>query len=153
MLKVGARVIIGVDPDCDHHGVATFDGGKLVNLSMMRNIQLVDYALSFGSVIMAIENTLEHKMLYARNRTACAKVRDRIAIGVGKNQQSQTELMRVLDHHKFPYLLFPPQHANWADNKELFERETGWKGQSNKDTRSAAYFGFIALRQITKTAR
>jgi hypothetical protein len=35
----------------------------------------------------------------------------------------------------------------WKDaaGKKEFERVTGWKGRSNEDTRSAAYFGYLGV--------
>lgn len=56
------------------------------------------------------------------------------------------DLQRMLDHYEIPYVLHRPQAGNWADKRPLFEKVTGWKGNSNPDTRSAAYFGFLALK-------
>lgn len=70
-----------------------------------------------------------------------------ISVGIGRCQQAQAEVMRELDDQDIPYSLHKPTSANWANNKAMFERMTGWKGRSNSETRSAAYFGFVAVRQ------
>ena len=65
----------------------------------------------------------------------------------------QAEIMRELDSRGIPYELHKPSGGNWADNKVRFERVTGWKGRSNPETRSAAYFGYLAVMKATKEVR
>ena len=55
--------------------------------------------------------------------------------------------MQWLDSLGVPYKLHKPQKGNWAKDKARFEKVTGWKGRSNEDTRSAAYFGFLEINK------
>ena len=59
--------------------------------------------------------------------------------------QAQVTLMRAFDHYEIPYILHKPSKNNFADDKNKFERLTGWDKRSNRDTRSAAYFGLLAI--------
>ena len=37
-----------------------------------------------------------------------------------------------------------------AEHKSKFEKITGWTGRSNEDTRSAAFFGFLAASKSNR---
>ena len=39
-----------------------------------------------------------------------------------------------------------PTKSNFAGDSERFKRVTGWQGKSNKDLRSAAFFGFLGCK-------
>lgn len=136
--------VIGVDPDSDKHGVAVYFKGELKELHMLPRIDLVAMARDLGAYV-SIENVLANNFVYARNANSKA-IQSNIALKVGRCQQAQTELMRDLDHLGIKYELHKPTKANWAKNKAQFEKATGWAQRSNEDTRSAAYFGFIARK-------
>ena len=144
--------VIGVDPDTDKHGVAIYSNGELVSLLKLNTIELVERFRFSSDLVFSIENTLANKFIYTRNKTGNDEVNhndevnQKIMLSVGRCQQAQTELMRWLDHYGMPYILNAPQKGNWADNKAQFKKVTGWQGRSNKDTRSAAFFGYIAIR-------
>lgn len=141
-----AQMIVGVDPDSQKSGVAIYLDGKLESLRLMSTVEIVTEILQASpDVMFSIENVLANNMLYARNRHGSTSVQNKIALSVGRCQNAQFELMQWLDHYKTPYVLHAPQKGNWADNKPLFEKVTGWKGQSNADTRSASYFGYLGL--------
>ena len=139
------NTVIGVDPDTDKHGVATYVDGKLHSLLKLNTIELVEKFRFYNEAVFSIENTLVNKFIYARNKTKNNAVNQKIMLNVGRCQQAQIELMRWLDYYGMPYILNAPQKGNWADNEEQFKKVTGWKKRSNKDTRSAAYFGFLAV--------
>lgn len=146
MISVMIEHVFGVDPDSDRHGVAHYCKGRLIALHMMRTIELIEHAKALGEpCLFGIEHTLSNKSLYARNRTGSTAAQNHMAIAVGRCQQAQLELMRHCDHAKFAYILHQPQKGNWADDKAQFEKVTGWTKQSNRDTRAAAYFGFLSL--------
>lgn len=140
-------IVVGIDPDTDKHGVAIYKHGKLIGLNNWELPRLVYYIAGMDQDIttFAIEDVNSQNFIYSRNVTGKKKVDQSIARSVGKCQQAQVELMRMLDYYKVPYKLYKPQRGNWADNKAQFQKLTGWKKQSNENTRSAAYFGFLAL--------
>ena len=67
-------------------------------------------------------------------------------MAIGRCQQSQVELMRLIDDRNVNYVLHKPQKGNWAKNKAQFEKVTGWTKRSNEDTRAAAYFGWLGCK-------
>lgn len=142
------QIVIGVDPDSEAHGVAIYQGGTLVDLKMLPLMELVILAAGApGAVLVSIENVMANQFVYTRNRKASKAAESKVAMSIGRCQQAQVELQRMLDHYEIPYVLHRPQSGNWADKRELFQKITGWTGNSNPDTRSAAYFGFLALKK------
>lgn len=141
--------VIGIDPDAVRHGVAIYINGKLYELKMMNTPELIiDFIPSIQDthrIKLSIEDVCANKFVYAQKMKGNKSVTSQIGIRVGMVQQAQIELMRWLDRYLMAYELHKPQAGNWADKRELFERITGWKGQSNADTRAAAYFGYLAL--------
>lgn len=138
-------LIVGIDPDAESHGVAVYESGKLVELSKLQLVPIIE-KFSGVEVLFSIENVLANKFVYRRNQHNNAVVQSNIAMKVGRVQQAQAELMRLLDHLKKPYVLYEPQKGNWAKDRAGFELATGWAKNSNEDTRAAAYFGYLALR-------
>ena len=136
--------IIGIDPDSDRHGVAVYQNGKLNHLAMHTLQELISKWMVGGlSVAFSIENTMANQFVYSRNQHSSKAAQSKIAMQIGRCQQSQVELQRMLDYYEIPYTLHKPTKANFSKDKPMFERLTGWKERSNEDTRSAAYFGLL----------
>lgn len=152
-MKSSEYFVVGIDPDSKQHGVAIYQGVKLASLHMLATPYLVEKLLEVreqGIMRVIIEHTDANKFIYARNETGNAKVRTKKGMGVGKNQQAQCEVCGWLDYHNIEYKLVKPSRDNWAEDKARFNRITGWKGTSNKDTRSAAFFGFLGLPRVQR---
>jgi len=143
------NVVVGVDPDSEKHGIAVFVNGTLSRLEMMSTVDIVkEFCNSIsihGPFVFSIENVMANQFVYARNRKGSTANQSRIAMHIGRCQQAQVELMRWLDHYSIPYVLHKPTKSNWANDKAKFEMATGWKKQSNADTRSAAFFGMLEV--------
>ena len=146
-------VVIGIDPDSKAHGVAVYRNGKLETLECMPLMKLylfIDNELNSDSkVIVHIENVKDNnavfvkpKRSYSGKELAEVKARSRT---LGMVQQSQTEVERLLEHLGVDYKLHKISKM-WKKDKKQFELVTGWKGRSNEDTRSGAYFGFLGLK-------
>jgi hypothetical protein len=134
--------VIGVDPDSDRHGVAVYRDGNLSALAMASSIEIVEHGKEPGTLVV-IENVMANQFVYARNRHGSKSAQSKIAMHIGRCQQAQVELQRLLDHNSIKYVLVKPTKGNWAKNKSTFERLTGWTGRSNEDTRAAAFFGYM----------
>lgn len=141
------RTVIGVDPDAVKHGVAIYHDGKLLRLQMLETFDLVELARA-EDCILAIEHVTANKHIYAKHKRRAnnAKVRDQIAIKVGRVQQAQVELCRMLDRFGVEYRLIRPSVAGWSHNTREFELITGWAKPSNEDTRAAAFYGYTLHR-------
>lgn len=144
-----SKIIIGIDPDSKAHGVAVYVDGKLDKLDCSDLVGIVGFikvSRAIESIEFHIEDVCANNFVYARNNKGNKSVTSKIAMSIGRCQQSQTELMRMLDYYKVKYVLHKPQKGNWAKNKAQFEKVTGWTGRSNEDTRSAAYFGWLGTK-------
>lgn len=98
--------------------------------------------------LFSIENVMANSFVYGRNDKGSRANVSKIAMSIGRCQQAQVELCRQLDHRGIPYVLHRPQSGNWAKHKSQFEKVTGWDKRSNEDVRSAAFFGFLALKDM-----
>lgn len=141
-------IVVGIDPDAERHGVAIYEGGRLTELDTMYLVDIFERFIDATGVLFSVENVTANKFLYRRNRNSSRAVEHKVAMSVGRNQQAQVELLRVIEYMQHPHVLYRPTGRNWAENKALFEQRTGWAGRSNKDTRSAAYFGYCALQDM-----
>ena len=139
-------ITVGIDPDSTAHGVAVFEDQTLISLHNFQLFDVLRLCLAFDDVFVSMEHTLMTSAVYTRNKNANRRIQDKIAVSIGRCQQSQTELARAFERHNIKYVLHNPTKSNWAKNKEYFERMTGWNKRSNEDNRSAAYFGFIESR-------
>ncbi|MBY6104890.1 hypothetical protein KUW19_00140 [Ferrimonas balearica] len=148
-------IVFGIDPDSKAHGVAVYVDGQLAELHQLdlwdtyRAVEL--QALRHpGKVLVAIEDVTAQSFVYGRNAQRNKAAHAKVANGVGRCQQAQAELERMLARLDVTITKHKPQAGNWAKSKPTFERLTGWTGRSNEDTRSAAYFGFITQRRIRR---
>ena len=141
-------ITVGIDPDSSAHGVAVYEGKKLMQLYKLPLLEIMDLLNLHDkdNLKVSIENVCANNFVYARNAQANKNAHAKVALSIGRCQQSQTELMRLLDKLDIPYVLHKPQKGNWAKDKTMFERVTGWSKKSNEDTRSAAYFGYLEAR-------
>ena len=138
------RRVIGIDPDSDKHGVALYVDGQLLKLWNVNLIDFMDSILKFNlDATFHIEDVCANNATFAKVGVKNARANQAVARGVGKCQQAQVELMRVLDHYGVKYRRHKIS-KKWKKGDE-FKRVTGWKGRSNEETRSAAYFGYIGL--------
>ena len=144
-----SRVIFGVDPDSKAHGVAIYVNGELTVLKSMSLMEfafeLRGYNIPLGSVEVHIEDVCANNAVFMKpgrmdkKREGEAKARGRT---LGMCQQSQAELERVCEWYKAKVVKHKISKI-WKDDKAQFEKVTGWAGRSNKDTRSAAWFGYL----------
>lgn len=138
--------IVGIDPGSNRHGVAIYNNRKLQSLHNMQAPEIID-TYRYLDCLFVIENVTANKGVYGRNDQQTKKAQGKVGQNVGACKQAQVELMRWLDHYSIPYVLYKPQAGNWAEtkNKPIFERITGWGGKSNRDNRSAAFFGYLEI--------
>ncbi len=142
------KLIIGIDPDSKAHGVAVYIDGSLIELYSFPLFALYEYIEQelqhLGDVVIHIEDVNAMSAVFAQRIKARgnASVHMKMANSVGKCQQSQIEVERMaaiigvkVVKHKISKM--------WKKDKAQFEKVTGWKKQSNEDTGSAAYFGYI----------
>lgn len=142
-----SKIIIGIDPDSEAHGVSVYMDGKLTGLNCLSLVDIVKLIPQWQDEAEVLEFHIED--VCANNAVFRAgnnqKVAGAMGRSIGKVQQSQVELERFLAS----FLIFPIKHKiskMWKKDKAQFEKVTGWTGRSNEDTRSAAYFGWLGCK-------
>ena len=141
------KIVIGIDPDSEKHGVSVYLDGKLTGLNCLSLVEIVKMIPLWGAECDVLEFHIED--VCASNAVFRIgdnqKIAGAMGRSIGKVQQSQVELERFLAS----YLIFPVKHKiskMWKKDKAQFEKITGWAGRSNEDTRSAAYFGWLGCK-------
>lgn len=154
------RYDIGVDPDSNTHGLALYINKNLVSLHKFNLMQLYEFRskalfidgqeLLYGQPVINwhVEDVTKNNAIFAKHLTKNPNANYAIARKVGKLQQSAIELHQLIEYF-FPndIINLHPISSQWKNKqgKIIFEKCTGWVKQSNEDTRSAAYFGFLGL--------
>ena len=150
-----SEIIIGIDPDSKKHGVAIYEYGKLTHLFSASLLELFsfiegEYVVSnykkFEAHIEDVNGISSNTFHVYKKDSLPVKLKK--AEHVGKCKQAQLELERMLEYFeiKIVHHKVSKQWKDSATGKEILKRLTGWDKQSNEDTRSAAYFGFLGLK-------
>jgi len=151
-----SKIIVGIDPDSKAHGVAIYYGGQLDILSSMNLIEL-QCLIDNDLITTSIDNDWDIEVhiedvngvsaaFMARDRKANINVKLKMSQHIGMCKQSQIELERLFEFYKIKVVKHKISKM-WKKDKAQFEKITDWKGRSNEDTRSAAYFGYLGLKR------
>ena len=140
--------VIGIDPDCQKSGLAVYKDGKLVSLHNLDFKSFCSAISNFefgepGNTLFIVEDATKIKGMYKRNRDNNPQKQAAIAQKVGSVKQLGLCLIDYLELFGFTVIREKPSRKNWAKDRTTFERITGWNKQSNEETRSAAYFGYL----------
>jgi len=145
------KIIIGIDPDSNKHGVSEYWNGKLVNLWSMRLMDLRDLLDGIrprDQVEIHIEDVcrVSNSGFHVRAKDPLP-VKLKKAENVGMCKQAQREVEYMAEYLGIKIVKHPIS-SRWKSQqgKREFENITGWTGRSNEDTRSGAYFGFLGLK-------
>lgn len=141
---------IGIDPDSNKSGIAVYKNGKLIHCKSMTLMNFMDLLIGMkkdGHIHAHIENVCGNNARFAKSGVKNAKAATAVNRSIGMVQQSQRTIEEMLNHLGIGYTLHPISSKWKGENgKREFELVTGWKGQSNEDSRSAAYFGYLGVR-------
>ena len=143
------KLIIGVDPDVDGKGFAIYEDGVLIELRPCSLIELYHYISMFRyNTELHIEDLCANKSsAFSHRKDDPLAVKFKKSESVGRCKQMQLEVEKVAEHFNIKIVRHKVS-SRWkkgpAALKE-FKQVTGWKGRSNEDTRSAAYFGYLGV--------
>ena len=147
-----SKITIGIDPDAKAHGVAVYEDGILIILKSMPLMELVGTLQRFAHLepVVHIEdvNAVSAAFSATRSKSAVsAAAKMKMAQHIGMCKQAQIEVERLCEHFgvKVVKHKISKQWKSAGNGKAMFKRLTGWLGQSNEDTRSAAYFGWLGV--------
>lgn len=147
------KYVIGIDPDSRGVPCAIYEDGKLVILKVYSLIQLYLCVKNLLDEGHAVEFHVENLKAiscssFSWKRTDNQKVRAKKSEHVGMCKQSQTEVENLAKELGIKVVHYGVSRA-WKSasyGKPQFRKLTNWKGRSNEDTRSAAYFGFLGCK-------
>ncbi len=140
-----SKIIIGIDPDSKKHGVAVYKDKKITELDCFELFDIHNLLFEMSTeerltVEFHVEDVCANNAIFRKGNNV--SVQQSIARRLGMVQQSQVELERLAEWWELPVVKHKISKM-WKKDKAQFEKVTGWKGRSNEDTRSAAYFGWL----------
>lgn len=143
-------IIIGIDPDSEKHGVSFYIDGKIAKLESMRLFDLfkiIEPLAILGDVQIHIENVCGINATFNKQFVKNRRAETTVSRSLGMCQQAQVEVERMAEYLGVPVIKHPIS-KNWksADTGKAALLKMGWSGQSNEDTRSAAYFGYLGVK-------
>lgn len=151
-----SKIIIGLDPDSDKHGIAIYRKRVLCDLMNLNTIQLYIHITTFEKTALKAGEIEIHMEDPKRNSSSefshhpkdKLKVKFKKSESVGKVKQAQTSIEQMADELGIKVVLYKNSSC-WKKgaDKKLFEKITGWTKRSNEDTRSAAWFGYLATKK------
>lgn len=149
-------IIIAIDPDSDKHGIAIYRKNILCELLSLNTIQLYKHittlekaALRAGEIEIHMENPKgNNSSAFSHYSKDSMAVKFKKSESVGRVKQAQTSIEQMADELGIKVTLYKNSSC-WkkASEKKIFEKVTGWTGRSNEDTRSAAWFGYLATKK------
>lgn len=144
-------IVIGIDPDANKHGVSVYVDSKLVDLKSLELMQLVDLLREYEfKCVVHIEDVNAQKAVW-HGRQQSKAAYGMTSQNVAKCKQAQLEVERMCKYFGVEVVKHKIS-SEWKSQagKVVFERVTGWKGRSNEDARSAAWFGYkgVQLQKI-----
>jgi len=163
-LKKVNKIIIGCDPDSDKSGFAILRSGKLSYLGciglhpqLSNMLTQLTGEVEPNEIELHIENVngircSSFNWIKPRNNSPAeiARVKNvnaKISENVGKCKNAQYQIERIVEHFGIK-VVHHPVSKMWKDSKTgkaALEKVFGYTGQSNEDSRSAAYFAHRAL--------
>ena len=145
-------VRVGIDPDLTASGVAVMTNGVITSLHTMPFFELMDYIdlNRNAGVIYSLENVNINKPLFGKWSKEPHKVQLKIAQDIGKCKAAAILIQEKLEQVGAVYELVTPLKGiakKCKTDAKLFNRLTGWEGQSNPDKRDAAMLLFRYLHK------
>lgn len=148
-----SKVIVGVDPDSSKSGFALFIDGKLTELDCLPLIgfyfSLDNLCEKYGesNIELHIENVKANKAVW-HNKKGSQAAYGMTCQRVGQCKQVQTEIERIAEQLNIK-IVHHGVSKMWKDSVtgKAVLKDLGWHGQSNEDSRSACYFGYLGVKQ------
>ena len=144
------KTIIGCDPDSSKSGFAFMRNGKIIELKCMTLIEFYAYLRVVDPRLteLHIENVNGISAAFnARDRKSSLAVKLKMAQHIGMCKQAQIEIERIAEHFGIKVVRHGVSKM-WKSSKtgKAALADLGWTGQSNEDSRSAAYFAYRGFK-------
>lgn len=146
-------LIIGIDPDLEASGVAVVRNGQIKTLTTMDFFDLQELIQLHNEanhdVIFAVENVELNKALYAKHNGKKHRVRERIGQNIGQVKGVARLIEQYLVRLNCRYVMVAPLKGRFKkakEDREYFNRLTGWQRSSNADKRDAALIALYGIK-------
>ena len=133
--------LIGIDPDVDKSGFATWDGKQLLSVSAMSLAEILTELTTEKENIIAVhvEAGWLNKSNWHLHGAMTKQKAAQIGNSAGRNHQRGIDIVEICEWLGIPCRLIQPTTKNsWKNNADLFKKMTGWKGRTNPESRDAA---------------
>lgn len=151
-----SKIIIGCDPDSNKSGFSKFQNENLISLECLPLVDVFRWfkAESESCKHLGLEVELHIENLNGISSNAFSikgreplPVKLKKAEHVGKCKQVQIEIERIAERFGIKVIRHSVSKM-WKDSKtgKAALADLGWHGQSNEDSRSAAYFGYLGVK-------
>ena len=131
--------IIGIDPGA-HTGVATFAGGKLIDLGTVRPIYILEWIREIAPSRVIFEDSRLTSPVWSRGTSQAASMK--IARNVGQVDGVCSLIDAACEILGIPAHGISPKGKGAKLNAEKFQVATGWIGKSNQHERDAAMVAY-----------
>lgn len=144
---------IGIDPDVDKSGVATWNG-KALTIDLMRFFDLYEFMQGYSpsyqdgrGVFVRIEAGWLNKGMYNRHEMDAAAIRvgRRIAKNTGENHQVGKKIAEMCEYLNIKYELIKPVTRKWTP--EQFKLYTGMETKNQEMIDAAALIHQLPMRR------
>lgn len=151
-----SKVIIGCDPDSYKSGFAKYQNGKLISVECMALVNAFYFFKAEQESCSELGIELELHIENVTGTSASFTAKDKriplagklkIARNIGQCEQAQIEIERIAKFFGIKVIRHGLSSV-WKDSKtgKSALADLGWHGQSNEDSRSAAYFGYLGVK-------
>jgi len=142
-------MIVGIDPDSVASGVAQVCGGVITELQCLEFYDLISFLTTNKEIISLVvveagwlNKSNFHLFRGGKNgKKQVVGIKEAAEIGkdVGRNHQTGILIVQMCERIGIPCRIKKPLLNNvWKNNGKLFNKLTGWDGQSNPEKRDAA---------------
>ena len=141
------KVIIGIDPDSEAHGIAIYKNGILVVLTcgdLSEFMKILRHYYNHAEVHIEDVNGVSAAFMARDKKGVTLSVKLKMAQHIGMCKQAQIELERMCEREGVKVVKHKISKV-WKKDKAQFQKATGWVKQSNEDSRSAAWFGYLGV--------
>lgn len=145
---VRPQIFIGIDPDISLSGFAVYSKKQkaLIDCRCFKFFDLQRAIDEYDKIYLERGLTyivhIEGGWLVEKSNfhpETNPRVREKIAKHVGSNHEAGRKIVEMCIEYDYPFIVRAPITPKFADEK-IFKMITGWRGQTNKDSRSAANY-------------
>lgn len=139
-----SKIVVGIDPDIKKSGVAVLSGQKLTRLESLKFMDVIAFLEQIGGpdvVYVKLENPSAISTTFSTRAGMSQRAAMSVAQDVGRVKAVCELLHEAIKDAGYQIKLVKPLSGpikRAKDDREFFNKITGWQGQSNQDKRDAA---------------